>query len=61
MSPIERRARDMINPYSTAFTSWRCRSGGFLRLNRLITGSRADPRPAGHHHASEQDLERFGC
>ena len=48
MNRIERRVRDMVNPYSTAFAGWWCRSGRYLRPVRMITGMHAvaGPRPA---------------
>ena len=45
MNRIERRLRDMINPYSTAFASWWCHSARYWRLPRMITGSKAAARP----------------
>jgi hypothetical protein len=38
MHRIERRVRNMINPYSTAFAGWWCHSGRYTSLARLITG-----------------------
>lgn len=31
----------MINPYSTAFARWWCRSGRYMRLSTMITGHQA--------------------
>jgi hypothetical protein len=46
---IERRVRNMINPYSTAFATWWCHSSRYWRLPRMITGNMAAaPRPAVH-------------
>jgi hypothetical protein len=45
MNRIERRVRNMINPYSTAFAGWWCHSGCYTRLPRMITGSKATTRP----------------
>jgi hypothetical protein len=44
---IERRVRDLINPYSTAFAGWWCHSGRYTRVARLIPGIKAatSPRP----------------
>jgi len=41
MNRIERRVRNMINPYSTAFAGWWCHSGRYTRLARLIPGHAA--------------------
>ena len=45
MNQIERRARDMINPYSTAFAIWWCHSARYWRLPHMITGNKAAARP----------------
>jgi hypothetical protein len=45
MNRIERRVRDMINPYSTAFASWWCHSARHMRLPRMTTGSTTAARP----------------
>jgi hypothetical protein len=42
---IERRMRNMINPYSTAFATWWCHSSRYWHLPRMITGSMAANRP----------------
>jgi integrase len=42
---IERRVRNMINPYSTAFATWWCHSSRYWRLPRMITRNRAATRP----------------
>jgi hypothetical protein len=44
---IERRVRDLINPYSTAFARWWCLSGRYTRVARLTPGVKAatGPRP----------------
>ena len=39
MNRIERRIRNLINPYSTAFARWWCHSGRFM-----IPGNRAAAR-----------------
>ena len=57
MNRIERRVRNMINPYSTAFATWWCHSSRYWRLPRMITGNRASarpglPRPAAHRSGS---------
>jgi hypothetical protein len=41
MNSIERRVRDVINPYSTAFARWWCHSGRYMRLSMMITGHKA--------------------
>jgi hypothetical protein len=41
VSRIERRLRNMINPYSTAFARWWCHSGRYVRLARMSTGNQA--------------------
>jgi hypothetical protein len=51
MNRIERRIRNLINPYSTAFARWWCHSGRYLIPgNRAAARSRrrrsAVPRPA---------------
>ena len=45
MNRIERRVRNMINPYSTAFATWWCDFTRYWRLPRMITGNRAVARP----------------
>jgi hypothetical protein len=50
MNGIERRVRNMINPYSTAFAGWWCHSGNRTRLGRIIAAAsrwpgRAAPGP----------------
>ncbi len=45
MNRLERRVRNMINPYSTAFATWWCHSARYWRLPRMITGSRTAARP----------------
>jgi hypothetical protein len=44
---IERRVRDLINPYSTAFAGWWCFSGRYTWAARLTPGVKAatGPRP----------------
>jgi hypothetical protein len=46
MNRIERRVRNIINPYSTAFAVWWCHSARYLPLVRLVTGMRAAKRPS---------------
>ena len=41
MDRLERRVREMINPYSTAFSRWWCEFGRHMRLTRIIMGGRA--------------------
>ena len=45
MNRVEKRVRDLINPYSTAFASWWCHSAWYWRLPRPITGSKTAARP----------------
>ena len=47
MNRIERRVRDLINPYSTAFAGWWCFSGRYTWAARLTPGVKAatGPRP----------------
>jgi hypothetical protein len=45
MNRVERRVRDLINPYSTAFASWWCYSARYWRLPRAITGNKTAARP----------------
>jgi hypothetical protein len=45
MNRIERRVRNLINPYSTAFAAWWCHSTRYWRLPRTITSNRAAARP----------------
>jgi len=45
MNRVERRVRNMINPYSTAFARWWCHSGRYIRLPHMITGGKAAVRP----------------
>ena len=57
MNRIERRVRNMINPYSTAFATWWCHSSRYWRLPHMITRNRAAarpglPRPAVHRTGS---------
>jgi hypothetical protein len=44
MNRIERRIRNMINPYSTAFAGWWCHSARYLPLIRMISGARGVSR-----------------
>ena len=52
MNRIERRVRDLINPYSTAFAGWWCHSGRYTRAARLTPGVKAatSPRPPSAAH-----------
>lgn len=57
MNRIERRVRNMINPYSTAFATWWCQSSRYWRLPRMITDDRSAappglPRPASYRTSS---------
>jgi hypothetical protein len=45
MNRVERRVRDLINPYSTAFAIWWCDSARYRRLPRAITGNKTAARP----------------
>jgi len=45
MNRIEKRVRNLINPYSTAFASWWCHSGRYLRIAQVIPGYRTGARP----------------
>jgi hypothetical protein len=45
MNRVERRVRDLINPYSTAFASWWCHSARYWRLPHMITGNKTAARP----------------
>ena len=45
MNRIERRIRNIINPYSTAFAGWWCHSARYLPLIRVISGAKGVPRP----------------
>ena len=45
MNRIERRARDRINPYSTAFATWWSHSARYWRLPHMVTGNKAAVRP----------------
>ena len=47
MNRIERRIRNLVNPYSTAFAGWWCHSARYLPLVRVIAGTKAVPRPPG--------------
>lgn len=44
MNRIERRVRNFINPYSTAFAMWWCHSGRYLGIGRMMTGTKDRPR-----------------
>jgi hypothetical protein len=44
MNRVERRVRDLINPYSTAFAIWWCHSARYWRLPRAITGNKTAAR-----------------
>jgi hypothetical protein len=41
MNWVERRVRNAINPYSTAFARWWCQTGRHTRLGRMITAEGA--------------------
>ncbi|MGH3189787.1 MAG: hypothetical protein ACRDPY_30630 [Streptosporangiaceae bacterium] len=45
MNRIERRMRNLVNPYSTAFAGWWCHSARYLPLIRTISGTRGAARP----------------
>ncbi len=56
MSPLERRVRNLVNPYSTAFARWWCHTGRYLAPVRLVTGSTVARRSAvGPESAEETD------
>jgi hypothetical protein len=42
---IERRIRNMVNPYSTAFAGWWCHSARYLPLIRIFSGTSGASRP----------------
>ena len=44
MNRIERRIRNIVNPYSTAFAGWWCHSARYLPLVRMISGARGVSR-----------------
>jgi hypothetical protein len=46
MNPLERRVRNLVNPFSTAFARWWCHTGRYLGPVRLATG-RTAVRPSG--------------
>jgi hypothetical protein len=61
MNRVEKRVRNMINPYSTAFARWWCHSGRYMRLPRMITGNKTAvrpglPRPAAHRPSDEVSI-----
>ena len=45
MNRIERRIRNMVNPYSTAFAGWWCHSARYLPLIRIFSGTSGASRP----------------
>ncbi len=49
MNRLARRARQVINPYSTAFSMWWCRSSRYWRLPRRVrsAGLSARMEPVG--------------
>jgi hypothetical protein len=59
MNRVERRVRDLINPYSTAFAIWWCHSARYWRLPRAITGNK-DRRSPGPATACRSSCERRG-
>jgi hypothetical protein len=66
MNRIERRIRNLVNPYSTAFAFWWCHSARYLPLIRMISGTKGAPRPRvnrpralyGHLSAAEMAARR---
>jgi len=56
---IERRVRNMINPYSTAFARWWCHSARYLPLVRIFSGAGGSARrPRRHVPAAEMAARR---
>jgi hypothetical protein len=56
---IERRVRNMVNPYSTAFARWWCHSARHLPLVRIFSGaSRSARRPPRRVPAAEMTARR---
>lgn len=45
MNRLERRVRNVINPYSTAFATWWCHTARYWRLPRTITEGKTAGRP----------------
>jgi hypothetical protein len=69
MNRIERRIRNMVNPFSTAFAGWWCHSARYLPLVRIISGATGISRRrrrrmnqawtlAQHHSAAEMAARR---
>lgn len=44
MNRVERRIRNLVNPYSTAFARWWCHAGRHTRLARTIMATGAARR-----------------
>jgi hypothetical protein len=45
MNRVERRVRDLINPYSTACARFWCHFARYWRLPRVIPGDKTASRP----------------
>ncbi len=56
MNRIERRMRNMVNPYSTAFAGWWCHSARYLPLIRFVSGTKGAPRPARRNAALDRRI-----
>ncbi len=66
MSKVEKRVRDAINPFSTAFTRWWCHNGRYLlpgpmfrgRTRHLNAAGRAAERQRRHVSAAAMAARR---
>jgi hypothetical protein len=61
MNRIEKRIRNLVNPYSTAFARWWCHSGRYLSPGRRrATGSRRPgrTRPGANPRVDDAVLRR---
>jgi len=59
MNGIEKRVRNAINPYSTAFSRWWCQSGRYLlpgRLSRRPAGRPDGAARAAHRRVSSASM-----
>ncbi len=59
MNRVERRIRNLVNPYSTAFAEWWCHAGRHTRPARVIMLIAA-ARGSRHRATGEGALEAFG-